>query len=95
MSIDLKTVSRIANLARLSLSEEEKIFHQQKLNDIMKFIEQLGAVDTTGIEPLASVMEFPLPLRDDIVNDGNRVEDILANAPESLEGFFVVPKVVE
>ncbi|MES2034997.1 MAG: Asp-tRNA(Asn)/Glu-tRNA(Gln) amidotransferase subunit GatC, partial [Pseudomonadota bacterium] len=67
----------------------------QELNGIIAWIEQLAEVDTDGVEPLTSVVHAVLPLRDDVVSDGGDVARVLANAPKSADGFFVVPKVVE
>ena len=93
--MDLKTVKKVATLARLEMNESELEAVRVKLGNIMKFVEQLGEVNTDNIEPLANVVDIKLRLREDDVNDGGQQEKILANAPESMEGFFVVPKVVE
>lgn len=92
---NLDAARKVATLARLSLSEQELSLYAGQMQNILKFVEQLAEVDTSGIEPLANVTEIPLFLRDDVVNDGNQQQAVLANAPESMEGFFVVPKVVE
>lgn len=93
--MDLDTVRKVARLARLELSEGELEAARGKLGSIMKFVEQLGEVNTDNIEPLANVVDIKLRLRDDVVTDGGIQKDVLANAPEAMEGFFVVPKVVE
>jgi aspartyl-tRNA(Asn)/glutamyl-tRNA(Gln) amidotransferase subunit C len=93
--MDTKTVARIAHLARLKVPEEELQRVAGELGSILKFVEQLDEVDVTGIEPLASVNDASLRVRADVVTDGNRVADILSNAPEQTAGFFVVPKVIE
>ncbi|MBU6235825.1 MAG: Asp-tRNA(Asn)/Glu-tRNA(Gln) amidotransferase subunit GatC [Alphaproteobacteria bacterium] len=95
MSIDNATVTKIANLARIRVEEDEKAKYAAQIGGIMKWIEQLNAVNTDGVEPLASVMDIALPTRKDVVNDGNIQADILANAPEAVSGFFAVPKIVE
>jgi aspartyl-tRNA(Asn)/glutamyl-tRNA(Gln) amidotransferase subunit C len=95
MSIDNATVSKIASLARIRVKEDEKAKYAAQIGGIMKWIEQLNAVNTDGVEPLASVNDIPLPLRKDDVTDGNKQADILANAPEATSGFFAVPKIVE
>ena len=95
MSVDKDTVKKIARLARLDVPEERKEQIAGELNAILSWIEELGEVDTSAVEPLASVTGHSLPLRADKVTDGNEVDDILANAPEQASGFFVVPKVVE
>jgi len=66
-----------------------------ELNNILGWVEQLGEVDTAGVEPLTAVIENQLRLRDDVVNDGNCRDDILKNAPDAQHGFFAVPKVIE
>lgn len=93
--MDLQTVKKVATLARLEMDESELAAVQVKLGSIMKFVEQLSEVNTDNVEPLANVVDIKLRLRDDVVNDGGQQAQILANAPEAMEGFFVVPKVVE
>jgi aspartyl-tRNA(Asn)/glutamyl-tRNA(Gln) amidotransferase subunit C len=93
--MDIETVRKVARLSRLELSEEEMQAALPKLGSIMKFVEQLAEVDTDTVEPLANVVDIKLRLREDEVTDGGIQADVLANAPEALEGFFVVPKVVE
>lgn len=95
MSLDKKTVAKVASLARLDLSDAELEKFGPQLSNIINFVEQLAEVDTDNVEPLASVVDIKLRLREDKVTDGGIQKDVLANAPESLEGFFVVPKVVE
>lgn len=95
MSVDKSTVKKIAKLARIAVSEEETETLASELNHILNWIEELGEVDTNGVAPLASVTGHQLPLRKDAVTDGDKVDDILVNAPEQASGFFVVPKVVE
>lgn len=95
MTIDKATVTKIARLARLRIEEADQDRYAQKLNGTMQWIEQLQAVNTDGIEPLASVMDITLPLREDKVTDGNIQDQVLKNAPESTSGFFAVPKIVE
>lgn len=94
--MDIKTAKRVAQLSNLDPSDGELESLVPQLTDILKWVEQLSEVDTNGIEPMASpVGEHPTPERRDIVDDGDMAEDILANAPESNAGFFVVPKIVE
>tara|TARA_R110002020_G_scaffold50908_21_gene144335 strand:- start:128 stop:415 length:288 start_codon:yes stop_codon:yes gene_type:complete len=95
MSVDAKTVKRIGSLARIRIEEDEVAGYQEELNAILGFIEQLGEVDVTGVEPMTSVMPMTLRLRDDVVSDGNYPEQIVANAPLSEDNFFMVPKVIE
>jgi aspartyl-tRNA(Asn)/glutamyl-tRNA(Gln) amidotransferase subunit C len=95
MSIDRATVRNIAQLARLEVHDDELDPLAAELSNIMNFIEQLSEVNTEGVAPMASVLDFPMPRREDKVTDGARADDILANAPEQEDGFFLVPKVVE
>ncbi len=95
MSVSPEQVRHIAKLARIAMSEEELERLVPELNNILGWIEQLGEVDTDGVEPLTAVIEQKLRLRDDAVTDGNIRDDILANAPEAQHGFFAVPKVIE
>ncbi|GEO86425.1 MULTISPECIES: Asp-tRNA(Asn)/Glu-tRNA(Gln) amidotransferase subunit GatC [Alphaproteobacteria] len=95
MSVDLKTVKRVAHLARIALSEEEAERMMGELNGILGFVAQLSEVDVTGVEPMTSVMPMAMKKRKDVVNDGNIADDIVANAPETDRNFFLVPKVVE
>ena len=95
MSVDKDTVKKIARLARLDVPEERQEQIAGELQAILSWIEELSEVDTANVEPLASVTGHSLPLRVDKVTDGNKVDDILANAPEQASGFFGVPKVVE
>lgn len=95
MSVDLATVKRVARLARLAVTDEEARRMEGELNAILGFVEQLNEVDVTGVEPMTSVTPMAMKKRADIVTDGGKAGDIVANAPISEEGFFLVPKVVE
>ena len=77
------------------MSDEEIERLAPELNNILGWVEQLGEVDTDGVEPLATVIDQKLRLRDDVVNDGDIRDDVLSNAPEPQHGFFGVPKVIE
>jgi aspartyl-tRNA(Asn)/glutamyl-tRNA(Gln) amidotransferase subunit C len=95
MSVDINQVRHIAKLARIAMSEEELERLVPELNNILGWIEQLGEVDTDGIEPLIAVIEQKLRLREDVVDDGDIRDEVLANAPDAQHGFFAVPKVIE
>jgi aspartyl-tRNA(Asn)/glutamyl-tRNA(Gln) amidotransferase subunit C len=95
MALDKATVAHIATLARIKLPETEQGRIAGELSHILTWIEQLSEVNTDGVEPMTSVVAMTMPMREDVVTDGNRVDDILANSPERANGFFVVPKVVE
>ncbi|MDA0763894.1 MAG: Asp-tRNA(Asn)/Glu-tRNA(Gln) amidotransferase subunit GatC [Proteobacteria bacterium] len=93
--VDIQTVNKIARLARLNIPENDKDNLIIDLNNILEFVAQLEEVETSNIEPLASVTGHKLPLRIDEVTDGNIEDLVLQNAPEKSSGFFVVPKVIE
>src|SRR5260221_6414694 len=95
MSIDQSTVRRIAGLARIAIGDEEAGQLVPELSKIIAMVAELGEVDTTGIEPMAAVIPHPMPMRDDIITDGGRRDDILANGPEEAQGFFAVTHVIE
>ena len=95
MSVDKSTVARIARLARINVPEARQDQLASELNGILDWIAELNEVVTDNVEPLASVTGHGLPQRSDEVTDGNRVDEVLANVPETAGGFFVVPKVVE
>ena len=95
MPIDTDTVRKVAHLARIAVHEDELEPLAAELNSILGWVEQLTEVDVTGVEPMTSVTPMALKRRADVVTDGNRQGDILANAPDAREGFFTVPKVVE
>jgi aspartyl-tRNA(Asn)/glutamyl-tRNA(Gln) amidotransferase subunit C len=95
MSVSPEQVRHIAKLARIGMSDAEIEALVPELNNILGWVEQLGEVDTDGVEPLATVIEQKLRLREDVVTDGDCRDDILANAPDAQHGFFAVPKVIE
>lgn len=95
MSVNTDQVRHIARLARIKMSDEEIEALAPELNNILGWIEQLGEVNTDGVEPLTAVIDNKLRLRDDVVNDGNCRDEVLANAPGAEHGFFAVPKVIE
>jgi len=95
MSVDETTVRRIAHLARIAVTDEEVGPLKGELNAILAFVEQLSAVDVEGVEPMTSVTPMRMKKRADVVNDGGRASDVVANAPETEDKYFLVPKVVE
>ena len=95
MSVDKTTVAKIARLARLNVPEDRLQPVASELNGILNWIAELNEVPTGHVEPLTSVTGHALPMRDDVVTDGDYVDRVLANVPEGASGFFVVPKVVE
>jgi aspartyl-tRNA(Asn)/glutamyl-tRNA(Gln) amidotransferase subunit C len=95
MSVDIATVKRVARLSRLAVSDEDAQRMVSELNVILGFVEQLDEVDVSGVEPMTSVIAMDMKKRADVVTDGDKAADIVANAPASEEGFFLVPKVVE
>jgi len=95
MSVDTATVRHIAKLARLQMSDADVEAMVPELNNILGWVEQLGEVDTDGVEPLTAVIDQKLRLRDDVISDGDVRDDVLRNAPDAQHGFFAVPKVIE
>ena len=95
MSIDVDTVRKVAKLAHISEAEDRLPALAKELSGIMRWIEQLDEVDTSGVEPMTSAVAAALPMREDVVTDGGDRASILANAPKVRDGFFVVPKVLE
>ncbi len=95
MSVDKDTVRRIARLARLKLEEERVEPMVQELNGILAWVEQLKEVDVEGVQPMTSVVEQRLKMREDVITEPNNTDALMANAPQAEDHFFVVPKVVE
>ncbi len=95
MSLDPKTVARVARLARIKVPDADLAPLAEELNHIVSWIEQLNEVDTSGVEPMTSVVHMTLPMRDDVVTDGGKRDAVLANGPQVAGSFFTVPKVVE
>ena len=95
MSVDTATVRHIAKLARIAVSDAEAEALVPELNNILGWIEQLQEVDVSGVEPVTAVIPNTLRLRDDVVTDGGKRDEVLANAPVAEHGFFAVPKVIE
>jgi aspartyl-tRNA(Asn)/glutamyl-tRNA(Gln) amidotransferase subunit C len=100
MSVTTATVKRIATLARIAITDDEAARLAPELDGILGWIEQLGEVDTAGIEPMTAVIPNALRLRDDVVDadpltGGGKRDQLMANAPQAEHGFFTVPKVIE
>lgn len=100
MSVDTATVAKIASLARIKVTQDQVEAMVPELNGILAWVEQLGEVDVTGVEPMTAVIPNTLRLREDITNadplTGGGIRDaVLANAPAAEHGFFGVPKVIE
>ena len=95
MPIDTETVRRVAHLSRIAVEEEDLPPLVDELNRILDWVEQLREVDVEGIEPMTTATPMALKRRDDEVTAGDQRDRILRNAPDTREGFFTVPKVVE
>lgn len=95
MSVDATTVRRIAHLARIAVTEDDVPHLAGEINAILAFVEQLGQVDVTSVAPMTSVSPMVMRRRADEVSDGGCAEKVVANAPMTEDGFFLVPKVVE
>ncbi len=95
MSVDAATVRRIAHLARIAVDDGEVEHLRGEINAILAFVEQLSEVNVEGVEPMTSVMPMEMKKRPDVVDDGEIADDVVKNAPETEDHFFLVPKVVE
>ena len=95
MSVDSATITRVAHLARIAVAPTEVEKLGAEFNSMLGFVEQLSELDVTDVEPMTSVRPMTIKMRQDLVTDGGYADRIVANAPASEDGFFVVPKVVE
>ena len=95
MSVDTKTVKKVASLARIAITDDDAERLAPELSQILGWIEQLGEVDTSGVEPMTAVIPNSLRLRDDVVTDGGILDALMINAPQAEHGFFTVSKVIE
>ena len=95
MKIDKNTINKIARLSRIKLDDKESEDYIKDLNSILDWVEQLNEVNTGNVDPLSNISSSILPKREDVSKDTNSSDEILENAPDKLEGFFAVPKVVE
>ena len=95
MALNQQTIQNLSWLARLKLPAEREDKILNDLQSILDWVEQLKQVDIDGVEPLVSVTQGIAPMRQDVVTEGGQQAELMANAPESVQGFYVVPKVVE
>ena len=95
MSLTLDDVRRLAHLARIEVTPDEVIDVHAKLQSIFVLIDELQAIDTDGVEPMAHAQDVTLPLRDDIVTETDRHELYQQVAPATEDGLYLVPRVVE
>ena len=95
MTIDSGTVLRIARLSRIAMEDDALEPMAKELSGILAWVEQLDEVDTEGVEPMTGAIAATLPQREDSAEAGAERDDLLANAPETDDGFFVVPRVIE
>ena len=95
MSVDETLARRIATLARIGVTDDEVPGLAKELSAILGFVEQLSEVETDGVKPLTSAVDATMRWREDAVSDGGYQQDVLANAPDSDDEYFAVPKVVE
>ena len=91
--ITIKDVEHVAKLARLELTEDEKVKFSKQLGDILKYVEQMNEVDTTGVEPMSHAIPVVNVFREDVVVQEQTKEELMANAPSKEDGFFRVPKI--
>ena len=95
MSVDKDTVRRIAKLARIAMDDQQAAEMEAELNALLAWVEQLSEVNVDSVPPMTSVVEQRLRMREDVVTDGGYADDLMKNAPQTEDHFFVVPKVVE
>lgn len=95
MSIDVDEVKKIARLASLQVDDSDLPSYATSLSNILDLVEQMNAVDTTGVTPMSHPIEAVQRLREDVVTDHNRRDDFMAIAPASEDGLYLVPKVIE
>ena len=95
MEITKADVEHVAKLARLDISETEKEAFSKQLSAILTYVEKVKALDTSGVEPTATVLEQTNVVREDKARPSLPVDKALANAPENENGYFVVPKIIE
>ena len=93
--VTAETVRKIARLSRLHVEQDRLQPLAEELNGILGWIEQLNEVDVDGVEPMTSAVDVDAPLRSDDITDGGKRDAVLANAPKSEDGFYVVPRSVE
>ena len=95
MSIDVDEVRKIAKLAALNVKDEDLQSYADNLSNILGLVEQMSAVDTTGVTPMSHPFDAVQRLREDVVTDFDRREDFQAIAPKTEDGLYLVPKVIE
>jgi aspartyl-tRNA(Asn)/glutamyl-tRNA(Gln) amidotransferase subunit C len=95
MSLSLQDIERIAHLARIEISASEAADVHAKLLTIFAMIDELDALDTTGVEPMSHAQDMAMPLRDDRVTEGDRHAEFQRVAPATEDGLYLVPRVVE
>ena len=95
MAVTLEDINKIAHLARLGLSDEEKSRYTDSLNNILGLIDDLQAVNTQGIQPLAHAVDVTQPLRPDVITESNQRDNYQQIAPAVQDGLYLVPKVIE
>ena len=95
MSVSVDKVKQVAHLARIAISDEEAETMTGELNEILGWVEQLNSVDVKGVGPMTSVVAMDIKMREDVVSDGGKAEDVVSNAPLSEDNFYMVPKVIE
>ena len=91
--ITVKDVEHVAKLARLELTDEEKLLYTKQLGDVLKYVEQMNEVDTSDVKPMTQVVDFCNVMREDVPNLEISKEALMSNAPDEENGFFKVPKI--
>jgi aspartyl-tRNA(Asn)/glutamyl-tRNA(Gln) amidotransferase subunit C len=95
MSIEVDEVKKIARLASLDVKDDDIQSYATNLSNILDLVEQMNAVDTSGVTPMSHPFDAVQRLREDVVTDPDRREDFMAIAPKTEDGLYLVPKVIE
>lgn len=95
MSITRSDVEKVAHLARIAMTDDAMLATTERLANVLAMVDQLQAIDTTGIEPLAHPLDTVQRLRSDLVTEHDQRELLMKNAPATQDGLFLVPKVIE
>jgi len=93
MKIDVKLIERLENLSMFEVEDKEKM--AKNLSEIVEFVEMLNELDTENIDATFNVLNASTPLREDVVKEENIIDEVLAHAPKSKDGYFIVPKIIE
>ena len=95
MALENSDIEKLAILARININDEMKTEVAAKISDILAMIDDMQAVDTSGVEPMANPLDATQRLREDVVTEGNKRDELQAVAPSTKDGLYLVPKVID